>query len=61
MTLECFANTAGGPLIFNTEFEGVPLPALLRQTGVKLEAKAARIETTEGHPPFLLPPSTRGL
>ena len=55
LTLECFVNTAGGPLIFNTPFEGAPLPALLQKAGVKPEAKAARIETIDGHPPFLLP------
>ncbi len=55
LTLECFVNTAGGPLIFNTPFEGAPLPALLQKAGVKPEAKSARIETIDGHPPFLLP------
>ena len=55
LTLECFVNTAGGPLIFNTPFEGAGLPALLQKAGVKPEAKAARIETIDGHPPFLLP------
>ena len=55
MTLECFVNTAGGPLIFNTPFEGVPLSALFDKAGIKPEAKSARIETSDGHPPFLLP------
>ena len=55
LTLECFVNTAGGPLIFNTPFEGAPLPALLQKAGVKPEAKSARIECIDGHPPFLLP------
>lgn len=55
MTLECFVNTAGGPLIFNSPFEGVPLSALFQKAGIKPEAKAARIETSDGHPPFLLP------
>ena len=55
LTLECFVNTAGGALIFNTPFEGAPLPALLQKAGVKPEAKAARIETIDGHPPFVLP------
>jgi DMSO/TMAO reductase YedYZ molybdopterin-dependent catalytic subunit len=55
LTLECFVNTAGGPLIFNTPFEGAALPALLQKAGVKPEAKSARIETIDGHPPFLLP------
>jgi DMSO/TMAO reductase YedYZ molybdopterin-dependent catalytic subunit len=55
LTLECFVNTAGGPLIFNTPFEGAPLSALLQKAGVKPEAKSARIETIDGHPPFLLP------
>ena len=55
LTLECFVNTAGGPLIFNTPFEGVPLPALFEKAGVKPEAKAARIECSDGHPPFVLP------
>jgi len=55
LTLECYVNTAGGPLIFNAPFEGAALPALLQKAGVKPEAKAARIETSDGHPPFLLP------
>ena len=55
LTLECFVNTAGGPLIFNTPFEGVPLSALFEKAGVKPEAKSARIECSDGHPPFLLP------
>jgi DMSO/TMAO reductase YedYZ molybdopterin-dependent catalytic subunit len=55
LTLECFVNTAGGPLIFNTPFEGVPLSALLQKAGVKPEAQSARIECSDGHPPFLLP------
>ena len=55
LTLECFVNTAGGPLIFNTPFEGAPLPALLQKAGVKPDAKAARITCDDGHPPFLLP------
>ena len=54
LTLECFVNTAGGALIFNTEFEGAPLPALLQKAGVKPEAKSARIECSDGHP-FVLP------
>lgn len=54
LTLECFVNTAGGALIFNTEFEGVALPTLLQKAGVKPEAKAARIECSDGHP-FMLP------
>ncbi len=55
LTLECFVNTAGGPLIFTTPFEGAPLSALLDKAGIKPEAKAARIECADGHPPFLLP------
>jgi DMSO/TMAO reductase YedYZ molybdopterin-dependent catalytic subunit len=55
LTLECFVNTAGGALIFNTPFEGAPLSALLQKAGVKPEAKAARVEAVDGHPPFLLP------
>jgi DMSO/TMAO reductase YedYZ molybdopterin-dependent catalytic subunit len=55
LTLECFVNTAGGPLIFNAPFEGAPLPALLQKAGVKPDAKSARIECSDGHPPFLLP------
>ena len=55
LTLECFVNTAGGSLIFTTPFEGVPLAALFEKVGVKQEARAARIETSDGHPPFLLP------
>ena len=55
LTLECFVNTAGGPLIFNTPFEGAPLSALFEKAGVKPEAKAARIECSDGHPPFLPP------
>lgn len=55
LTLECFVNTAGGPLIFTTPFEGVPLSAVFEKAGVKPEAKAARIESSDGHPPFLLP------
>ncbi len=55
LTLECFVNTAGGPLIFTTPFEGVPLSALFDKVGIKPEAKAARIECSDGHPPFLLP------
>lgn len=55
LTLECFVNTAGGPLIFNTPFEGVALSALFQKAGVKPEAKAARVECSDGHPPFMLP------
>jgi DMSO/TMAO reductase YedYZ molybdopterin-dependent catalytic subunit len=55
MTLECFVNTAGGPLIFTSHFEGVPLAPLLAKAAVKPNAKAARVETSDGHPPFLLP------
>jgi len=55
LTLECFANTAGGLLIFTTPFEGAPLSALFDKAGVKPEAKAASIETIDGHKPFLLP------
>jgi len=54
-TLECFVNTAGGPLIFTTPFKGVPLAALFGKAGIKPEARSARIETSDGHPPFLLP------
>ncbi len=49
LTLECFVNTAGGALIFNSPFEGAALPALLQKAGVKPEAKAARIECSDGH------------
>ncbi len=55
LTLECYVNTAGGPLIFTTPFEGVPLSALFDKAGVKPEAMSARIECSDGHPPFLLP------
>ncbi len=55
LTLECFVNTAGGALIFNTAFEGVALSALFQKAGLKPEAAAARIECSDGHPPFLLP------
>jgi len=55
MTLECFVNTAGGPLIFTSHFEGAPLAPLLDQAAVKANATAARVETSDGHPPFLLP------
>jgi DMSO/TMAO reductase YedYZ molybdopterin-dependent catalytic subunit len=55
LTLECFVNTAGGPLIFTTPFEGAPLSALFAKAGVKPEAKSARIECSDGHPPFVLP------
>jgi DMSO/TMAO reductase YedYZ molybdopterin-dependent catalytic subunit len=54
LTLECYVNTAGGPLIFNTSFEGAPLSALLQKAGVKPEAKSARIECSDGHR-FVLP------
>jgi DMSO/TMAO reductase YedYZ molybdopterin-dependent catalytic subunit len=55
LTLECFVNTAGGPLIFTTPFEGAALSALFQKAGLKPEAKSARIECSDGHPPFLLP------
>ena len=55
MTLECFSNTAGGALIFNTPFEGVPLSALFEKAGLKPEAKSVRVETSDGHAPFQLP------
>ena len=55
LTLECFVNRAGGPLIFTTPFEGVPVAVLFEKSGVKPEARSARIETSDGHPPFLLP------
>lgn len=54
-TLECYVNTAGGSLIYTTKFQGVPLAALLHRAGVKPEAHAVRIETTDGHNPFRLP------
>ena len=57
MTLECFSNTAGGALIFSTRFEGVPLSALFDKAGLKPEAKSVRVETGDGHAPFLLPMS----
>jgi len=55
LTLECFVNTAGGPLIFTTEFEGVPLARLIEAAGVRDDAVSALVETVDGHPPFLLP------
>lgn len=55
MTLECFSNTAGGALIFNTPFEGILLSALFEKSGLKPEAKSVRVETSDGHAPFLLP------
>jgi DMSO/TMAO reductase YedYZ molybdopterin-dependent catalytic subunit len=55
LTLECYVNTAGGSLIFNAPFEGVPLAPLLQKAGVKPGAISARIECSDGHPPFLLP------
>jgi DMSO/TMAO reductase YedYZ molybdopterin-dependent catalytic subunit len=55
LTLECFVNTAGGPLLFTTPFEGAPLSALFQKAGIKPDAKAARIECSDDHPPFLLP------
>jgi DMSO/TMAO reductase YedYZ molybdopterin-dependent catalytic subunit len=55
LTLECFVNTAGGPLIFTTPFEGAPLSTLFEKVGIKPEAKAVRVECSDGHPPFLLP------
>jgi DMSO/TMAO reductase YedYZ molybdopterin-dependent catalytic subunit len=54
-TFECFVNTAGGPLIFTTEFAGVALSGLLQKARPKPQARAALIETYDGHPPFLLP------
>ncbi len=55
MTLECFVNTAGGSLIFTSHFQGIPLAPLFEKAAIKANAKAARIETSDGHPPFLLP------
>jgi DMSO/TMAO reductase YedYZ molybdopterin-dependent catalytic subunit len=55
MTLECFVNTAGGALIFTSHFQGVPLASLFDKVGIQGNAKAARIETIDGHLPFLLP------
>jgi DMSO/TMAO reductase YedYZ molybdopterin-dependent catalytic subunit len=54
-TFECFVNTAGGPLIFTTGFEGVPLSALFQKVRLKPQARSALVETNDGHPPFLLP------
>ena len=54
-TFECFVNTAGGPLIFTTAFEGVPLSALFQDVRLKSQARSAVVETNDGHPPFLLP------
>jgi len=54
-TMECFVNTAGGPLIFTTSFKGVPLAALLEKVAVKPEAQSARVESIDGHPIFPLP------
>jgi DMSO/TMAO reductase YedYZ molybdopterin-dependent catalytic subunit len=55
MTLECFSNTAGGALIFNTPFEGVLLSTLFDKAGLKPEARSVRVETSDGHAPFVLP------
>jgi len=55
MTLECFSNTAGGALIFNTSFEGVLLSTLFDKAGLKPEARSVRVETSDGHAPFVLP------
>jgi len=55
LTFQCYANTAGGPLIFTAPFEGAPLSTLFDKAGVKPEAKAARIEVIDGHAPYLLP------
>jgi DMSO/TMAO reductase YedYZ molybdopterin-dependent catalytic subunit len=54
-TFECFVNTAGGPLILTTGFEGVPLSALFQKVRLKPQARSAIVETNDGHPPFLLP------
>lgn len=54
LTLECFAN-AGGPLIFTTPFEGVPLARVMERAGVSPDATAARVETTDHAPAFMLP------
>jgi DMSO/TMAO reductase YedYZ molybdopterin-dependent catalytic subunit len=55
MTLECFSNTAGGALIFNTEFEGVLLSTLFEKVGLRPEAKSAQVYCTDGHAAFQLP------
>lgn len=55
ITMECYANTAGGPLIYNVPLEGASLPALLKRAGLKPEAKAARVECIDGHSAFILP------
>jgi DMSO/TMAO reductase YedYZ molybdopterin-dependent catalytic subunit len=54
LTLECFAN-AGGPLIFTTPFEGVPLAHVMKIAGVSSDATAARVETTDHSPAFVIP------
>lgn len=55
LTLECYVNTAGGPLIFNTQFSGVPLARLMALVGVSPDATAVRIETIDRHTVFVLP------
>ncbi len=55
LTLECYVNWAGGPLIFTTQFAGVPLAQLFQDAGVKEEARSVEIETFDGHPTFQLP------
>ncbi|MDA8050538.1 MAG: molybdopterin-dependent oxidoreductase [Rhodospirillales bacterium] len=54
-TDECFVNRAGGPLIFTPAFAGVSLSGLMQVLAPSPEARAVRIETNDGHPPFLLP------
>ncbi len=54
-TLECYVNTAGGELIGNLAWEGVAFRQLVRLAGVEPTATAVRVETADGHAPFVLP------
>jgi DMSO/TMAO reductase YedYZ molybdopterin-dependent catalytic subunit len=55
LTLECYVNGPGGPLIGNLEFEGVPMTYLMQTAGVSARAQSIVVETADPHTPFTLP------
>ncbi len=49
VTQECVSNPVGGPLISTALFSGVPIAALLDQTGVASGATAVLFRSPDGH------------
>ena len=47
-TLSCISNPVGGDLIGNTYWTGLRIPALMKDLGIRPEAKALRIDAADG-------------